>query len=149
MGDVKEVDFYNPHQGLRGRDGGPYLDEEERLAAERRRAKVEDREPEEDLDVVPATAGTPLAVKAQLVDNLYSNPSMDRSTLNTASEPQLIEDNEYFEAPDTLTVSTGGEPPSEEEIAEANQAAIDSQVEAGTTSAEAMSSAIGGGSSEE
>lgn len=77
MTDSVDVGFYNPHDGIKGRDGGPYLDHVERQRAEVNRALVEKREPA-DLDgALPATAGTPLVVVRQLVDNSYlSNPSM-------------------------------------------------------------------------
>ena len=79
----KEVGFYNVHDGLKGRDGGPYLDHIERQAAEVARARLEDREPADPWGVLPATAGTPLLVASQIVDNsLTSNPSM-------ASKPTL------------------------------------------------------------
>jgi hypothetical protein len=50
--------LYNPNDGLTGRDGGPYLDVVEMKDAERRRAEVEDREP--DYDNLQPTAGVPL-----------------------------------------------------------------------------------------
>ena len=77
MTDSVDTGFYNPHDGIKGRDGGPYLDHVERQRAEVNRALVEKREPA-DLDgALPATAGTPLVVVRQLVDNSYlSNPSM-------------------------------------------------------------------------
>lgn len=70
----EKVNFYNIHDGLRGRDGGPYLDQMEREAAEIQRAKVEDREP--DLDNPGSSAGTPLVPISQVPDNIYANPSM-------------------------------------------------------------------------
>ena len=73
----KDVGFYNPHDGLKGRDGGPYLDHIERQAAEVSRARLEGREPADPWGVLPATAGTPLVVASQVVDNSWtSNPSM-------------------------------------------------------------------------
>ena len=77
MADFVDTGFYNLHDGIKGRDGGPYLDHVERQRAEVNRALVEKREPA-DLDgALPATAGTPLVVVRQLVDNSYlSNPSM-------------------------------------------------------------------------
>lgn len=67
--------LYNPHAGLTGRDGGPYLDQEERRLAEVRRAAIEGREP--DFDNAPAVAGTPLVTAGQLIQqaNPTSNPS--------------------------------------------------------------------------
>lgn len=75
MGD--EVKLYNPHDGLTGRDGGPYLDEVERRNAEVIRAAKEGREP--DFENAPATAGTPLVTAAVLAGmaNPASNPSME------------------------------------------------------------------------
>ena len=69
------VNLYNPHDGLTGRDGGPYLDNEERRLAEIRRAAIEDREPE--FDKAPATAGTPLVTGPELMRmvNPASTPS--------------------------------------------------------------------------
>lgn len=55
---TKEVNLYNIHDGLRKRDGGPYLDEVEREQAELRRARIENRKP--DLNTPGASAGTPL-----------------------------------------------------------------------------------------
>lgn len=73
---IKEVAFFNIHDGIRGRDGGPYLDQIERQRAEIARAKVEGREPA-DLDgPLPGTAGSPLVVAEVLFDNVASNPSM-------------------------------------------------------------------------
>lgn len=73
---TETVDLFNPHGGLTGRDGGPYLDEVERRNAEAIRAAKEGREP--DFDNAPATAGTPLVTGAVLanVANPASNPSM-------------------------------------------------------------------------
>ena len=75
MADDK-VDLFNPHDGTTGRDGGPYLDQEERRLAEIVRAAKENREP--DFDNAPATAGTPLVTANVLVAmaNPASNPSM-------------------------------------------------------------------------
>lgn len=76
MTDSKDVGFYNPHSGLKGRDGGPYLDQIERQVAEANRAVAEKREVITD-EPLPATAGVPLVSAAQVIDNSYtSNPSM-------------------------------------------------------------------------
>lgn len=74
---MAEVDLFNPHDGLTGRDGGPYLDEVERRNAETIRAAKEDREP--DYDNAPAVAGTPLVTGATLANiaNPASNPSQN------------------------------------------------------------------------
>ena len=77
MSDDKEVGFYNVHDGVKGRDGGPYLDHIERQAAEVSRARLEGREPADPWGVLPATAGSPLLVASQIIDNSWtSNPSM-------------------------------------------------------------------------
>lgn len=77
MSDFKDVGFYNAQDGLKGRDGGPYLDHENRKAAEVRRAQQEQREPDDLNGPLPADAGTLLVTAAQIVDNSYtSNPSM-------------------------------------------------------------------------
>lgn len=72
---AEDIKMYNPHDGLTGRDGGPYLDQVENEAAEIRRAKIEDREP--DLVNPPPAAGTPLVTGPELVKmaNPASNPS--------------------------------------------------------------------------
>ena len=67
----EEKNLYNPHDGLTGRDGGPYLDQEERRLAEIRRAAIEGREP--DFEQAPATAGTPLVTASELV--AMANPA--------------------------------------------------------------------------
>lgn len=79
MSDKDTVSLFNPHDGLTGRDGGPYLDEEERRLAEIRRAAVEDREPDFSYENIPASAGTPLVTAGELVRmaNPASNPSME------------------------------------------------------------------------
>lgn len=58
------IDLYDANKGLLKRTGGPYLDELERVEAEKRRALVEDREP--DLEHPPASVGTLLVPKQYL-----------------------------------------------------------------------------------
>jgi hypothetical protein len=62
MGEVK---LYNVQEGLHGRGPGMYSDREEQIAAEKRAALVEGREP--DFDNLPPTAGTVLVTAEQLV----------------------------------------------------------------------------------
>lgn len=69
MADGKPL--YNPNDGLTGRDGGPYLDEEEARVAEIRRAKIEGREP--DLNSPPASAGIQLSTADQLIRTVEVN----------------------------------------------------------------------------
>ena len=74
---IVETPFFNAQDGLKGRDGGPYLDYEERFAAEKVRAEREGRDEPEYGENVPASTGTVLSVAATVVDNsLTSNPSM-------------------------------------------------------------------------
>lgn len=84
-----EKNLYNPHEGLTGRDGGPYLDDEERRLAEIVRASKEGRKP--DFDHMPATAGTPLITAAELV-----------ATANPASNPSQMNADPYAYAVDSL-----------------------------------------------
>jgi hypothetical protein len=83
--ETKTVELYNPHDSLTGRDGGPYLDQVEAVEAERRRALVEDREP--DLDNPPATAGIPLVTGGQLIAmSTSSNIPSQENTVNPISD---------------------------------------------------------------
>lgn len=82
--------LYNPHDGLTGRDGGPYLDQEEARLAEILRAKVEGREP--DFKNPAATAGTPLVTATELVQ--MANPQ---------STPSQFGSDPYAKALDALT----------------------------------------------
>lgn len=78
---------YNPNDGLTGRDGGPYLDEVQTRAAEKRRAEIEGREP--DYDNPPATAGIQLSTAAQILGDLKvtnSIPSRQNHVDHTAAE---------------------------------------------------------------
>ncbi len=93
-----QVNLYNPHNGLTGRDGGPYLDQEERRLAEIVRAGKEDREP--DFENAPATAGTPLVSSSVLVGmaNPASNPSQSNTVDAMTNAVDLLADNEKFPA---------------------------------------------------
>lgn len=77
MGNERAI--YNANDGLTGRDGGPYLDQEEDRLAEERRARVEGRKP--DLENPPASSGTVLVTAGQLLANAGVNnvPSQDGS----------------------------------------------------------------------
>jgi hypothetical protein len=70
-----EKPLFNPNDGFTGRDGGPYLDEVQAQESERRRAVVEDREP--DLENPGANAGIALATAAEMLakQNVNSAPS--------------------------------------------------------------------------
>lgn len=79
------VNLFNPNDGLTGRDGGPYLDQEEARIAEERRARVEGREP--DYDNPGVTAGIPLTTAAQMIHNVNvsSLPSKNRTWVDEAN----------------------------------------------------------------
>lgn len=73
----EKIDLYNVQDGIKGRDGGPYLDQIERHTAEVRRAAQEDREPAGAWEKLPPAVGTVIVTARQLEDNSYtSNPSM-------------------------------------------------------------------------
>lgn len=65
-GDDVRVDLYDANKGKTPRTGGPYLDEIEAEEAEKRRAKVEGREP--DLENPGPYVGTRLVPKSQLTE---------------------------------------------------------------------------------
>ena len=97
----EDTALFNANDGLTGRDGGPYLDEEEAREAEIRRARAEKREP--DLDNPPASAGIVLLTPAQALANAGVNnlPSQDgNTTLGAAAALKAIEDD-----PSNLLVS--------------------------------------------
>lgn len=60
------IDLYNANHGKAPRTGGPYRDDIEQEQAELWRAKMENRDP--DFDNPPASAGTVLVPKSQLVE---------------------------------------------------------------------------------
>jgi hypothetical protein len=78
--------LFNPNDGLTGRDGGPYLDEEEARIAEERRARVEKREP--DYDTITATAGIPLTTAAQMIHNINVASLPSKGGVNWVNEAQ-------------------------------------------------------------
>jgi hypothetical protein len=115
--ETKDTGFYNPHDGLKGRDGGPYLDYVEREQAEKIRANKEDREPVFD-GSTPAVAGTPLVPASQVIDNSHtSNPSRAGAPgLESALDDTVFDETDFLADPVTvLPVSTGTEAPSEDE----------------------------------
>lgn len=67
----ESVPLYNPNDGLTGRDGGPYLDQEEMRIAEERRAIVEGRKP--DYKNPGPTAGIQLRTAADLIHHGVHN----------------------------------------------------------------------------
>lgn len=113
--ETQDRGFYNPFDGLKGRDGGPYLDFVEREQAEKVRANREDREPVFD-GSTPATAGTPLTTAAQVVDNsVMSNPSRASAPgLEVALTDETFDDTDFLADPvSVLPVSVGTEAPAD------------------------------------
>lgn len=89
------VPLYNKNDGITGRDGGPYLDNLEAEAAEKRRALVEGREP--DLDNPPATAGIVLVTGSELASTVGVNsiPSQEsRARINFGDVFKRIADDD-------------------------------------------------------
>lgn len=64
------VHLYNVNDGVRGRDGGPYLDEVQARIAEDNRAYIEGREP--NYDNLEPFVGVQLVTRDQLIQN-YNN----------------------------------------------------------------------------
>lgn len=95
--ETRTVNLYNPHDNLTGRDGGPYLDQVEAIEAEKRRAIVEDREP--DLEHPPATAGIPLVTGPQLVAMSTSAniPSQERAAVDPIQHAlgKVVDDDDF------------------------------------------------------
>lgn len=91
-----DVNLFNPHDGLTGRDGGPYLDQEERRLAEIVRSAKEDRKP--DFDNAPATAGTPLVTASELVGmaNPASIPSQSEAVGALTNAVETLAKDESF-----------------------------------------------------
>ena len=89
--DLKDVEYFNVFDGVKGRPVSTYLDMQERIQAERSRAIAEGREPETDLGKLPAAVGTPLVTAANQVDNsLLSNPPMSYAQQAKTVDPQVI-----------------------------------------------------------
>lgn len=114
---MRDVGFYNIQSGVKGRDGGPYLDEVERQRAEVMRARAEDREPASD-DNLPAHVGTQLVTAPFVVDNsLASNPSMlSRPGLESQLDDEVFLNNDNFVSPvNTLPVAEDDDDNGEDE----------------------------------
>lgn len=78
------VELYDANQGKTPRTGGPYLDEVEREQAELIRSRRENRDP--DFDNPPASAGTVLVTKSQLVER-DTDKSHFSDTLEVQNKP--------------------------------------------------------------
>ena len=83
-GDELVVNLYDANHGKTPRTGGPYRDDVEREQAELIRAKFENRDP--DFDNPPASAGTVLVTKSQLVER-DTDKSHYSDTLDVVNEP--------------------------------------------------------------
>lgn len=96
--ETRTVNLYNMHDGLTPRDGGPYLDQEQAREAEKRRALVENRDP--DYDNPPAIAGTPLVTARQLVStDAVHRPSQDHVQSPVASAIDDLVASDKFDVP--------------------------------------------------
>lgn len=87
-GDPDSRALFNAHDGITGRDGGPYLDKEEARLAEERRAIVEGREP--DYEDTPASAGIVLVSASQLLHGVGVNVPSQSGQSQTASEEAYV-----------------------------------------------------------
>ena len=67
---MTDTKLYNPHEGLRPRIGGPFLDQLELEAAEVRRAKAEGREP--DFKNLQGTPGVILVPAEKLIEKVHN-----------------------------------------------------------------------------
>ena len=79
--------IYNPNDGLVGRDGGPYLDEEQARNDEIRRARVEGREP--DFDKPSANAGIQLSTAGQMLATLTTQGAPSREQARTLAVDEI------------------------------------------------------------
>lgn len=89
--------MFNVHDGLHGRDGGPYLDQVEAYEAEKRRAQVEGREP--DYDNMPASAGMVMLTEAQMLARGVNGANPSREAL-VLEEPEVVESEVVVESED-------------------------------------------------
>lgn len=122
---TKNVAFFNPFDGVKGRDGGPYLDFVEREAAEKVRAQKEGREPVSG-GSTPASVGTPLVTARQVIDNSV-NSNISRA--NAPGFEVAISDESFTEADfladpvDVHPVDFGTEPPEDDNSEDGNTSA--------------------------
>jgi hypothetical protein len=85
---MAETPVYNPNDGLVGRDGGPYLDEEQARNDEIRRAKIEGREP--DFDKPGANAGIQLSTAGQMLATITTQGPVSRERARTLAFDELL-----------------------------------------------------------
>lgn len=108
--------LYNPNDSVTGRDGGPYLDEEEARQAEFRRAQVEDREP--DYDNPPAIAGVPLVPASDLVSTATVNNLPSQAHNVDLSLSDALETQDEQDEVSRFTITGERDLPDEEEVEE-------------------------------
>jgi hypothetical protein len=104
MPETEDVKFYNAQDGIRGRSGGPYADQDDARTREIARARAEGREP--DLDNPPPFVGNQLVTSAFVTDNLPSNPSMAHAPGPNEALNKVVEDANFLVNPDVLPVDT-------------------------------------------
>lgn len=123
---MTEKNLYNIHDGVAGRDGGPYLDQVEAREAERRRAAVEGREP--DYDHLPATAGQPLVTADQLLrlQGTSNIPSQELNRVQAAALDQYAETDTFPIEPHSVRDTTADEDHLEEAESEGAHPAVPS-----------------------
>lgn len=126
---VIEVDLYNMNHTKAGRMPGVYLDDEENIAAEKARARVEDREPElDDIDTLPPSAGTQLRPFAALADSHPNHGNVQfNEDLVKPAEPVAtaeIDLNENVVKSDETTTD-GSVPPAESGAAESDSGSVE------------------------
>lgn len=111
-GETRDVAFFNAQDGIKGRDGGPYLDYVERYNAEVHRARMEGREAPEYGENVPAHVGTSLVTAPFVIDNSStSNPSMaGRSGLEAALNDETFNSKSLADPVSVLPVQFEGQP---------------------------------------
>lgn len=83
------VPLFNPNDGITGRDGGPYLDEEQAREAEIRRARIEGREP--DLDNPGLYAGIPANTAARQFHTVGVNNNPSQEGVNLVNTGALFD----------------------------------------------------------
>jgi hypothetical protein len=135
MGEVK---LYNVQEGLHGRGPGMYSDREEQIAAEKRAALVEGREP--DFDNLPPTAGTVLVTAEQLVAASTVNApsyldSQERADVAQAMvDAAPVEHVAVVEVPDEEEVEEPAPEPTEAKAEETSSTKTDAKADAKATS---------------
>lgn len=83
MAETEKVNFYNPNDGIHGRDGGPYLDQEQQVQQERLNAFREDREP--DYANLPLHPGIQPVSETALVQGYNSTALAGQANLSSVA----------------------------------------------------------------